>query len=521
MIIFSFHRWVWIRKIAFTLICCVAICVLARWCANTIRQKALQRMSCIQCNVVILDLDILRSDALRCDEKNIRVIPNLCMLIRRGTNFSHAFSQTSWSLPSELSMVTGLYPNVHHVWNVQRGSLPPSSGTLAEFLKGKGYQTYFLGIDSDAIMTERNGGLRGYMHTNLHAPGPPEWLDAYRSAISASSHPILFHAYSEWLHIPYLLHPGDTPISNMPKPKGFPVYQEQFDPLWYAYLVAHAKDIFTPKTIADHPEIFQADPALRGRLMGDFFKKLDREHDYTQRFHAWDTYYETYMQFINPNQPSDVSYLRMMYKSRLHTLDESLSDFIHYLNAPDVASHTIVVITSSHGEAFGEHGTFSHNDIPYNELYHVPLIIIYPSGAGQTVDSVAENIDIYPTVAELVTGFSPKNIQGVSLAPVMSGISVKVKPYAFSMNYEDVFVVQTRTYALIVYNNSQHPPELYDVFQDPGETHNIVHAYPAIYSQFQHVLSHTLAPELYMHMALPAPIPQEIRTQKVIKNGYF
>ena len=476
---------------------------------------------CLRCTVVILDLDTLRADEIDCFGIGATVTPNLCRLIRQSTVFSQAYSQSYWTLPSSLSTYSSLYPNVNQVWRMGQGSLAPSTVTLAAYVQSAGYKTTYAGQDADNLLTQRNGGLRGYGHIDNVDIFWGQLLSKFTSTISAPP-PVLFHVYTGWLHMPYLLDSDQSPIENLPKPKGFPLFFTEFDAIQENYLAAHATDVFTPETIAQNPDVFRVGPADRGKRILAYFRMLDAMNDYTKRKNAWLSTYIPYMQFIDLHNPQDVAYLHMMYKSTIHTLDSRLAPYINYLLQPDISRHTIVVITSAHGEAFEEHGTLEHDAIPYNELYHVPLIIKYPHGSGRHIDAVVENIDIYPTIVEMVTGKVPDNVQGVSLVPLLSGSSIRAKSYAISINENNVFVLQNRRYALIVYKDRAVKPELYDLIRDPGEQHDIASKHPDIVNQYMRFFVQThVVPELSIPTPDVLPIPADIYKKDLIRSGYF
>lgn len=519
MIIPIIQRRGWIQKSLYLAGLCIVFIILVRLYQLLKFHNPPRTLSCFRCNVVVLDLDILRADELRCFGRGVNITPNICRLIRQSTYFSNNFSQSNWTLSSSLSTYTSLYPNVHQVWAQEQGMLAPSTMTLAVFLQQMGYLTYYSGFDDDALLTERNGGLRGYSYIDLTNPGPTQWLDTYKTMLTHSS-AVFFHVYNGGMHIPYLLGSSEQPLQDLPKPEGLPLRVTEYAPIRARYVAEHYQEIFTSETIAKNPAIFQADPSIREQRIADYFNTLEDQHDYTQRLYARDTFFNSYMQFIDTDNPRDTSYLHMLYQTRLHTLDSELAEFINYLLQPDVASHTMVILTSAHGEAFGEHGTFAHGNVPYNELYHVPLVIKYPTGKGKRVDAVVENIDVYPTIVQMVIGRLPQNIQGVSLIPLLSGVSNQAKSYAVSINDNNAFVIQTKQYALVVYKDHTKPTELYDLIADPGELHNIAAENPQIVNNYFQLLITSAAPELQLGK-LRTPIPSGVDRQKLIKGGYF
>ena len=69
--------------------------------------------------------------------------------------------------------------------------------------------------------------------------------------------------------------------------------------------------------------------------------------------------------------------------------------------------NTIVIITADHGEEFYEHGFYSHAFNLYNESIHVPLIVYVPDTKPQSVEKLAQSIDIVPSILRLVGIESP------------------------------------------------------------------------------------------------------------------
>ena len=75
-----------------------------------------------------------------------------------------------------------------------------------------------------------------------------------------------------------------------------------------------------------------------------------------------------------------------LYDECLAGLDAELGRFLGDLRDRGLLADTWVVITADHGEHFGEHGHFGHGSSLYNELTHVPLILVPPLGTGRSAD---------------------------------------------------------------------------------------------------------------------------------------
>ena len=97
-------------------------------------------------DIVLVVIDTLRADRLEIHGGKRSPLPTVDTIAREGLWFSRAFAQSGWTLPSFVSLWTGLYPHQHRVgrnpFNEDRfGALPTSTMTLAESLKEQGYHT--------------------------------------------------------------------------------------------------------------------------------------------------------------------------------------------------------------------------------------------------------------------------------------------------------------------------------------------------------------------------------------------
>jgi hypothetical protein len=163
-------------------------------------------------------------------------------------------------------------------------------------------------------------------------------------------------------------------------------------------------------------------------------------------------------------------------------------DFHHYLYAITVAdaqigrvlqfleehldNRWVLIVSSDHGEAFGDHETFEHAKTVYEELLHVPLLVRSPAFAARKVATRVGLVDLGPTVLDLFRQEVPASFHGVSLVPCLEG-----KPFSptrpllaearlsVSLTQQDGFkVIMDRRRKII---------ETYDLVTDPKETRNL------------------------------------------------
>jgi hypothetical protein len=132
---------------------------------------------------------------------------------------------------------------------------------------------------------------------------------------------------------------------------------------------------------------------------------------------------------LTGDESADLDSLEDSYDSTIRHVDGLMAGLFSELSNEGVANRTIVVITSDHGEEFGEHGHTSHGNTLYTEALHVPLIIIPPSSVhlGGKVEVPASTVDIYPTILTIL-GMGAGMSDGSNLATLMaSGDSMSRK----------------------------------------------------------------------------------------------
>ena len=96
-----------------------------------------------------------------------------------------------------------------------------------------------------------------------------------------------------------------------------------------------------------------------------------------------------------------------LYDETVGHVDELLGRLIEVIENNGRADDAVIVVTADHGEEFHEHGRWGHGKSLYDEVAHVPLVLVGPGvGAARTTGAPAMLVDILPTVAAIV-GIEP------------------------------------------------------------------------------------------------------------------
>jgi arylsulfatase A-like enzyme/Flp pilus assembly protein TadD len=122
-----------------------------------------------------------------------------------------------------------------------------------------------------------------------------------------------------------------------------------------------------------------------------------------------------------PPEPFKTEYSQDPYSGEVAFVDAQLGILFDSLERQEFLEKTVVIITSDHGEAFGEKEEITHGFFAYDNTIHIPLFLFYPGIEPKMVRENVSHIDIFPTVCELLGLPVPEHIQGESLLPIASG----------------------------------------------------------------------------------------------------
>jgi hypothetical protein len=168
-----------------------------------------------------------------------------------------------------------------------------------------------------------------------------------------------------------------------------------------------------------------------------------------------------------------------LYDSGIAYTDAAVGRLLSRLEELGIDDRTVVVITSDHGEMFGEHGLYNHTSL-YDENLLVPLVFGLPAGeaAGTRIADQVRLVDIMPTLLDLVGLEKPAGMNGVSLLPLIRGGTLPDSAeWAWSYAAASNFGISVRdaNRTKYIYNNnawqSSLPTEvLFDLGLDPSES---------------------------------------------------
>ena len=361
--------------------------------------------------MLLIVLDTVAADHLSLHGYDRPTSPTLESLARRGVRFDRVQATSSWTLPSHASFFTGRWP--HELSASWFTPLDASHPTLAEYLGSRGYAT--AGFVANTSYCGADTGLgRGFAI----------YQDYFFPELSAFKMAVLINRPLEGLRS------LDRFLREHLK---VDVLRPFVRPIWGRFNADARKDA-----------------AVVHRELLDW---LSSRRQPERPFFAFVNYYDAHYPYELPNgsvhrfggMPSnphevdllrnwwtldkrrlsrqEIAFVRDAYDECVANLDEQLGRLLGELGRRGVLERTWLIITSDHGESFGEQpGFFGHGTSLYQPQLHVPLVIVPPSGSPRPLRPVVSETvslrDLPATVVDLLGLEAGAPFPGASLAPL-------------------------------------------------------------------------------------------------------
>ena len=421
-------------------------------------------------SVVLVVVDTLRADAVsayseggdrrgREHEGAARsATPVIDALAARGVRYRHAFSAAPWTLPSHASLFTGVGMDRHHVGTPGRLVLPDAAVTVAERLRDAGYET--AAFSENMLVSDVFHQLQGfeYRQTNrvIHK-GPDVPLDVYLEID-------LVHEVQRWL--------------------------EARDPARPFFLFVNVFDAHNPYSVRDeNPWVPKGVSVPSMRLYAE-----------------------------NPQQhlcdalptPDEIEVLHGLYLGDVAAADRKVGAVFDAIRAHVGDRPVIRILTSDHGELFGERRLLGHEFNVSQAALHVPLVVAgLPGVRPAVVDRPVSLLDVVPSILAW-TGQAPDpGLEGSPL-PLVPATAPPTAKRTLIAGYSDAFTLAPDEWkGLILFGSKDVPrkecgeedkvfggmvsvtrypfkllwyeryaPELYDLRFDAGERSNLAEYRP-------------------------------------------
>jgi iduronate 2-sulfatase len=184
------------------------------------------------------------------------------------------------------------------------------------------------------------------------------------------------------------------------------------------------------------------------------------------------------------------------YYASVAYMDRQVGKVLDALDATGLTEKTIIIFTSDHGYHLGEHDFWAKVSL-HEESAAVPLIISVPGKKPARSDSLAELLDLYPTLSNLCGLEVPERLQGKDLSPVLDDPKYKVRDAAFCVSpMQKGFLLREDRWAYMQYGeDAAKGIELFDMDKDPKQYKSLAEdpAHAATVERFKKQMTAKLA----------------------------
>jgi arylsulfatase A-like enzyme/uncharacterized membrane protein (GlpM family) len=345
-------------------------------------------------DVLLIVVDTLRADHLSSYGYSRRTSPTIDALAAEGVLFENSFATSSYTLPSHASMLTGQYPRVHQIeWDTSHDPPPPTGENLPQVLQSLGYRTGAFSANT-FYFTREHGFGRGFLHFDdfFHSLEDMAWRTAYGA--------IATRLVRHRLGLEDL--PGRKLATDVNEETLRWIRKDGRRPFFAMLNYMDAHEPYLPPQ--PYRNQFSATPNPGGLL--------------NSKWHIPKT--------LTPGQlQSEID----AYDGGIAYVDAEVSRLLAGIRSMTRSRPLMVIVTSDHGEEFGEHGGFLHQKHLYREVIQVPLIIWEPGRVpkGRRVSQPVSNGALPATIMSLL-GSEAVPFQIPSLRPLWEDARNDVLP---------------------------------------------------------------------------------------------
>ncbi len=421
-------------------------------------------------NVLFIISDDLTTTALSNYENRICKTPHIDKLASEGMRYTRAYCQYPVCGPSRASFMFGYYPTATETYGYVSGreNVGEDRDSWSQLFKKNGYYTarvskiYHMGVPIDIEKGTNGSDDEASWTERFNSPGP-EWTAEGEAELVQNN--------------PYGLKPrqGGNVMTIVKADGGDMVHSDGKTAEKASELIRKHKD--NPFFLA----VGFVRPHVPFVAPKSYFDPYPHEEMVLPPMvkNDWDDIPPkgiNYVTSVNAKMSEEQEKKAIAgYYASVSYMDAQVGKVLKTLEEEGLEDNTIVIFTSDHGFHLGEHRFWMKVSL-HEESVRVPLIIKVPGKEPGVCHSLAELVDLYPTVAELAGLETSPHLQGKSLVKTLDDPSVKVRDMAFSMNTwrGKTYLLRSEKWAYIQYDEDAGSGiELFDMDYDPKQYNNL------------------------------------------------
>lgn len=430
-------------------------------------------------NILMITLDQWRYDWIGLANKIPIETPAIDSLANRGTYFSQVVCNGSTCVPSRSAIYSGVYPHRLGVLTNEH-TYPLHHPTFFQELRKNGYYVGGFG-KLEFQKPTADYGKHGDSPINYHLGFTHPFEVEGKMTSSKEENSRLLGPYQHYLN-------KIGKLSEHIKEYN----AREHKPVWYTKCSPHAPEHTLDQFIFNKAEAFIKDRSENRPWFCSvnfvsphdpwdateewFHKYQDRSfprsicsHSSMEKKPFWvRKRQETFSEGLTSEK---LFHVKRHYAGMISYIDHLIGKLMDTLIELHFDQHTVIILTSDHGEMLGDHGLF-RKQVMYEGSVRVPLVIVDPrKDQVAKVDELTELVDLFPTILDFANINSSQTIDGKSLFPLLTNAKAHHKVEQLSL-WENTEMLRTKQYKYIRNFNDQ--DELYDLVNDPHEIHNMI-----------------------------------------------
>ena len=231
---------------------------------------------------------------------------------------------------------------------------------------------------------------------------------------------------------------------------------------------------------------------------------------------------------INTEDDIDFARLQSSYAAAVSFVDAAVDSMLEQLDRLGLSETCLVVLTSDHGQALGEHGIVGpYRPWLHDELIHVPLLLRLPASLagerevqGVRVAGLTQSPDVMPTLLEAFGLTPPEGVQGKSLLPLVRQETSAVRDYAccgLRLGASSEWCVRSAEWALVLPGEQEpgDPPrgqQFYSKPDDRWEVNNVLQHHLERAEAFEQTLKEFVTAAAQTGALVPPPLRERVET---------
>ena len=400
--------------------------------------------------------------------------PQIDALVEQGAAFTHAYCQSPICTPSRASFMTGLYPSRVHNTRNGNDTFPPEPPLITKLIAEAGYYCGLIGKFHLVSAGHRpeprlDDGFEYWQHSHAPRDDWPEGTHPYADWVRAQGYDLDAMRASEERVAP------EVHQTKWASDKAIEFISGEQERPWLLNI-----NVYDP-----HPPFIP--PATYARkfnpddMPGPYFRESDLDNQ--AKLRSVDFQGEA----LRPEE-CNAKDIQARYYAMIAQIDDQFGRIMQALEATGQRENTVVIFTSDHGEALGDHGLVQKGCRFYEGLARVPLIFSLPGviATGFQYSGLVELLDLSATLLALTGVAIPAYHQGRNLLPILNGekSGARIRD-SVRCEYFDAIdthftggrgslatMHRNERYKLSLYHD-QNLGELYDLQEDPREFNNL------------------------------------------------